>query len=145
MTANVMKLKSKSKKVSIKVAIANAKAIEQANLRNEKYIICPSCLQFVYEKNLERHESKSLICKEMLAHERQIENQRRASKAKIEERKKLGESRRNIVQNPQIYQFLRENPIKDEIRKFGVPQDKYRYGFYGSSTMEYDIWRNGSK
>lgn len=141
-----MKLKSKSKKVSIKVAIANAKAIEQANLRNEKYIICPSCLQFVYEKNLERHGSKSLICKEMLAHERQIENQRRASKAKIEERKKLGESRLgSLVHNKQIYEYLRKNPVNNEMGEFGVPQDKYRYGFYGSSTMEYDILRKGDK
>lgn len=27
--------------------------------------------------------------------------------------------------------------------KFGVPQDKYRWGFFGNKSMEYDIWRKG--
>lgn len=45
----------------------------------------------------------------------------------------------------EISDYLKKHPIKDGIGKFGVPQDKYRWGFYGSSSMEYDIWRKGDK
>ena len=133
-------------KVSTKLAIATAKAEEQAKLCNEKYIICPVCHQFIYEKNWKRHERRSSACKEMIA-ELNVQDKRRfACKKQIEERKKLGKSRLgSLVQNKQIAEFLRKNPVNNEMGKFGVPQDKYRYGFYGSSTMEYDIWRKGNK
>jgi hypothetical protein len=46
-----------------------------------------------------------------------------------------------LVHDQQIRDYLRRNPIKEEkIGKRGVPQDKYRWGFYGHQTMEYDSW-----
>jgi hypothetical protein len=146
-----MKFKKNSKarpeiKVSAKVAIATAKAEEQAKLCNKKYIICPICHQFISEENWNRHERRSANCKEMIA-ELNAQNERRvACKKRIEERKKLGESRLgSLVHNKQINEFLRKNPVNNKMGGFGVPQDKYRYGFYGNSTMEYDIWRKGDK
>ena len=126
-------------KVLAKVLIATAKAEEKAKLYNEKYTICPVCHQLIYDRNWKKHERRSSACKEMIA-------ERVACKKQIEERKKLGESRLgSLVNNKQIYEYLRKNPVNNEMGKFGVPQDKYRYGFYGSSTMEYDILRKGDK
>lgn len=50
-----------------------------------------------------------------------------------------------LARNKEIAEYLKRHPIHNEIGKFGVPQDKYRWGFYGSSSMEYDIWRKGEK
>lgn len=44
-----------------------------------------------------------------------------------------------------IANYLKKNPPASQIGKFGVPQDKYRWGFYGHRTMEYDLWRKGDK
>lgn len=52
---------------------------------------------------------------------------------------------RAFFTNKEIEDYLVKNPNKyDAIGKFGVPQDKYRWGFYGSRTMEYDSWRRES-
>jgi len=57
------------------------------------------------------------------------------------------EAIRNIdmIRNKDIKKYLENNPHKEELGKFGVPQDKFRFNFYGSKTMEYDIWRKGEK
>lgn len=57
----------------------------------------------------------------------------------------IPQTKESIIQNKEIFEYLKKNPTKEEIGKFGVPQDKYRYGFYGSTSMEYDIWRKGDK
>ena len=49
----------------------------------------------------------------------------------------------NMTKNKEIYQYLQRNPYKEELGKYGVPQDKYRYGAYGSNSMEYDAWGKG--
>lgn len=46
--------------------------------------------------------------------------------------------------NKVIKKYLDKNPHED-MGKFGVPQDKYRHGFYGSNSMEYDVWGKGEK
>lgn len=48
-----------------------------------------------------------------------------------------------LIQNAEIAKYLKRVPMHQEIGKFGVPQDKYRWGFYGSSTMDFDTWRKG--
>ncbi len=46
----------------------------------------------------------------------------------------------------EIADYISRNPIKeDQFGKFGVPQDKYRWGFYGHKTMEFDVWGKGEK
>ena len=72
-----------------------------------------------------KQAEKAKICKERVAD-------------RIAERKTLAGS---IVQNKQILEYLKKNPSANGIGKFGVPQDKYRSNFFGSKTMEYDIWR----
>lgn len=51
----------------------------------------------------------------------------------------------NIINNKEIEEYIENNPVIEKLGKFGVPQDKYRYNFYGSSSMEPDIWRKGDK
>lgn len=136
----------------------------------EKYIVCPLCKKSIIEKYLEEHariiHRKNFALHKALAAER-LEKPKaktptkakkaqarkalairiRAEKAKsckerikdrIAERKTLTSS---IVQNKQILEYLKKNPSENGIGKFGVPQDKYRSNFFGSKTMEYDIWR----
>ncbi len=50
-----------------------------------------------------------------------------------------------LVSDPQIRSYLERNPVREEMGKFGVPQDKYRWGFYGHGTMEYDSWGKPKK
>lgn len=47
----------------------------------------------------------------------------------------------SLVSDQAIAEYLRRVPHREEMGKFGVPQDKHRWGFYGSRSMEYDIWR----
>lgn len=47
----------------------------------------------------------------------------------------------SLVSDQAIADYLKRFPVHEEIGKFGVPQDKYRWGFYGSRSMEYDVWR----
>lgn len=46
-----------------------------------------------------------------------------------------------LNQNKEIRGYLKKNPVYQGIGKFGVPQDKYRYNFFGKKTMNFDIWR----
>lgn len=55
------------------------------------------------------------------------------------QRQALKES--DLVSDQKIRDYLQRNPNReDRIGKFGVPRDKYRWGFYGHQTMEYDAW-----
>ena len=135
-----------------------------------KNIVCPLCNKGIKEKNLEEHarriHGKDFALHKALAAEKlekpkaktpskakkaqarkALARKKQAEKAKIckervadriEERKTLSGS---IVQNKQILEYLKKNPSDNGIGKFGVPQDKYRSNFFGSKTMEYDIWR----
>lgn len=54
-------------------------------------------------------------------------------------RKELGDNK--LFQNKAVKDYLNRVPEKPKYGKFGLPQDKYRWGFFGHSTMEYDVWR----
>tara|TARA_R110000787_G_scaffold63520_1_gene142919 strand:+ start:3526 stop:3708 length:183 start_codon:yes stop_codon:yes gene_type:complete len=45
-----------------------------------------------------------------------------------------------IINNEIIRAYVSRVPEVDTLGKFGRPQDKYRYGFYGHASMAYDIW-----
>ena len=141
---------------------------------NEKYIVCPLCNKGIKENILEEHarriHGKNFALHKALAAERlekpkaktpakakksrarkALAKKIRAEKAKIckervvdriVERKTLDGS---IVQNKQILEYLIKNPCDNGMGKFGVPQDKYRHGFYGNKTMEYDALRKCDK
>lgn len=51
----------------------------------------------------------------------------------------------SLIQNPEIRAYIKRVPDQEGLGKFGVPQDNYRYGFYGANSMEYDVWRKGEK
>lgn len=70
---------------------------------------------------------------------------RREAYEKLSKGRKYRGSRRdsNPILSLEIIKFLERNPYED-IGKFGVPQDKYRYGSYGSKSMVPDIWRKTS-
>jgi hypothetical protein len=44
------------------------------------------------------------------------------------------------IQSNAIKAYLRRVPSKPTMGKFGVPQSKYRYNFYGHKTFCYDNW-----
>lgn len=50
-----------------------------------------------------------------------------------------------MTKDREIKEFLEKNPAQEKLGKFGEPQDKFRHGYYGNSSMEYDIWRKGPK
>lgn len=45
-----------------------------------------------------------------------------------------------LYKDVQINNYLKRTPVVEEHRKFGLPQDKYRWGFFGSKSMRYDVW-----
>lgn len=40
----------------------------------------------------------------------------------------------------EIKKYIQLNPVNDGVGPLGKPQDKYRWGFYGSKSMDYDGW-----
>lgn len=108
---------------------------------------CPTCTELVLKKNLKKHIRK--------AHKKKIARNRKnkkrvfsppnfpkANKPSAEDAKKLREAINDgdLITDETIKRYVEDNPSKDEMGKFGVPQDKYRWGFYGSRSMEYDSW-----
>ena len=53
----------------------------------------------------------------------------------------LEEINQPLINDQAIADYLRRNPVTEDMGKFGVPQDKYRYKFYGHASMEVDQWR----
>ena len=47
--------------------------------------------------------------------------------------------------NQEIQEYINRVPEPNKIGSFGIPQDKYRWGFYGHATMSYDIWGRPEK
>lgn len=45
-----------------------------------------------------------------------------------------------LFQDKATRTYLARVPEAPKYGKFGLPQDKYRWGFYGHSSMEYDVW-----
>lgn len=50
-----------------------------------------------------------------------------------------------LIRNQEIANYLKRVSDLSGVGKHGVPQDKYRWRFYGSSTMDFDLWRKGDK
>ena len=53
----------------------------------------------------------------------------------------LEEINQPLINDRAIADYLRRNPVTEDMGKFGVPQDKYRYNFFGHASMEVDQWR----
>ena len=122
---------------------------------NSELTTCPQCDISVKKKNLKKHIRR--------IHEKKKINLTRKRNRGEEEKseitplpsfemtpavaaellKAMKDTR--LVTDKKIAEYLRKNPAKREMNKFGVPQDKYRWGFYGSKSMEYDVWGKGDK
>ncbi len=50
-----------------------------------------------------------------------------------------------IVKNEEISTYIESNPIKTKAGNLGKPQDPFRWGYYGSTSAEYDFIRNSKK
>jgi len=129
---------------------ADVKAEQQESARikkefNKQKIDCPKCKSKIVRKNLKKHLMKVHGINE----ENSIKSNRppvvNQSKAEMAREILLALKETNMTKNKEIYQYLQRNPYKEELGKYGVPQDKYRYGAYGSNSMEYDAWGKGEK
>lgn len=114
---------------------------------NSEVVKCPKCSSRMKKKNLKKHirrvhDRKTRVVKNQSS--KSIPAERKSTvKEAIEIKKALDET--NLVSDKAIAQYLAKNPSNEKMGKFGVPQDKYRYGFYGSKTMDYDVWSKGEK
>ncbi|WP_159820280.1 hypothetical protein [Colwellia sp. 20A7] len=98
-------------------------------------VLCPRCHCEIKEKNLKKHISRVHI------------NKSKKSKAiakDIAERKEL-RTDNSFYSDKDIAMYLAENPVVSQTGIFGVPQDKYRWGSFGVSSMEYDSWSKNDK
>lgn len=98
-------------------------------------IKCPECSNRVKTKNLKKHINR-------IHGEKKI-NSKLTVKDAAELKKILTDD--SFYKDKEIALYLAKNPIKEQLGKFGVPQDKYRWGNFGASTMEYDSWSRNNK
>ncbi|MFT6910772.1 MAG: putative C2H2 Zn-finger protein [Oleiphilaceae bacterium] len=96
---------------------------------------CPRCQCEIKEKNLKKHISRVHINKSKKS---------RALAKDIAERKELRKDD-SFYSDKDVAMYLADHPVKSQTGKFGVPQDKYRWGNFGASTMEYDSWSKNDK
>lgn len=101
------------------------------------FTTCPRCNRDVKQRNLNKHIRR---CIQITPPPHRKKPTRETAAEWLKARNEL-----NLVNNKEISEYLRKNPSKDGIGKFGVPQDKYRWGFYGHTSMEYDNWRKVAK
>lgn len=97
---------------------------------------CEYCHQQLREKNLRNHIKKNHWYKHT---SRPLPGS--SSKQEDAKYKRQALSDMSTRRDPQIQAYVSENPEPDRMGKFGVPQDPYRYNFYGSRSMEKDKWR----
>ncbi len=119
---------------------------------DNEFTTCPKCNKAVKKKNLKKHirriHKNKVNAKNKKVNKRKskiipLPDHKMTPEVAAELRKALEET--DIVKDKSIAEYLEKNPLKDETGKFGVPQDKYRWGFYGSKSMEYDNWGKGDK
>lgn len=102
---------------------------------------CPICGAAVQRRHLKRHLRRVHHARpSTIVHTPSIRSSGRLTASEAAElRRAYQESR--LIADQAIADYLRRLPNQDEMGRFGVPQDKYRWGFYGSRSMEYDAWR----
>lgn len=109
--------------------------------RDIDWIECPLCGSPVKMRHLRRH-MRRVHCV-ALSPSTEPNPVRKAKRITPEEARELRRANQDnsLVSDQAIADYLKRFPVNEEIGKFGVPQDKYRWGFYGSRSMEYDAWR----
>ncbi len=120
------KIITKKKKTQIKRAI----------------IKCPRCKCNVTSKNLKKHLKR--IHGEVQVKKKPIIRDKLTVQDAVELKKIISD--KYFYKNKEINLYLNKNPIKESYGKFGVPQDKYRWGCFGGAAMEFDAWsKNDNK
>ena len=116
------------------------------------FVQCPQCGVRLKENNLSRHVRRRHTRKNLKSEKkrdfRNGEKKIKPSHKQImtqEEAKQLraAMNETELLTNKEIAAYIKRNPLKEEVGKFGLPQDKYRWGFFGSRSMQYDVWRKG--
>ena len=108
---------------------------------------CPQCNVWVKKKNLKKHIQRTHEIQNInntINKSPPISPKNNISPKEAHEQKRALEES-TVINNKVISNYLESNPKSEGGGKFGVPQDKYRRGFYGSASMDYDIWRKGDK
>jgi uncharacterized C2H2 Zn-finger protein len=124
----------------------NSQHSESAEQEGEQLVRCTLCSREVKKKNLKKHMRRiheGVKSRPYSEHERfHIDRYYNDSKMTSDEARKQLDALKdnNLVSDKVISAYLRAHPNPEVMGKFGVPQDKYRWGFYGSRTMEYDSW-----
>jgi ribosomal protein L32 len=114
------------------------------------FAVCSECGAHVKKSNLSKHRRRCHSRKHPVPVRKDpgyfsnAREMREATKANARAMRRANDAN-TLCSDKQIAEFLKRNPLPDQMGKFGVPQDKYRYGFYGSKSMEYDSWRQEYK
>lgn len=95
---------------------------------------CTHCGVEVSAKNLKRHVQKFHG-----GEKKQRKKKTLTSKQARSQFKALNDNK--LSGDKSVRAYLDRVDDKPKYGKFGIPQDKYRWGFYGHSSMVYDLWR----
>lgn len=127
--------------------------LSEKTINLNEFIQCDKCNLSIKKKNLERHvrrvhgnrKPKRGLAKNNNQPSSCIPPRRKklSPKDAAAYKRALGDA--HFDSNKEITDYLERNPVESGMGKFGVPQDKYRWGFYGAHSMEYDVWRKGDK
>lgn len=123
---------AKAHRTEILLASYNASSLNIRLATADDYTQCSICGGKLQLKELQAHIDKHIDT-------RRQKTKRASAALTAEARKAIEDSDLGGDQN--IADYLKNNPVKVRAGTVGLPQDKYRYGFYGNKSMEYDVWR----
>jgi len=133
-------------------AAQTQKEKDKKKVEEEKIVRCKLCGCEVKKKNLKKHvrriheeaKSQSWATRKQSFRVRNYDNNMKMTSGEARKQREALEDNK-LGSDEAIADYLRKHPKEEEMGKFGVPQDKYRWGFYGSRTMEYDSWGRSHK
>lgn len=145
---SLLSLKHQRNHRSVNSILATKSQCEQQFKKTEKtdekrdvdWAECPLCGAAVKRRHLKRHMRRAHRL--ALSPSTKPKPMRITKRISPEEARELRRANQDsLVSDQAIADYLKRFPVHEEIGKFGVPQDKYRWGFYGSRTMEFNAWR----
>ena len=144
----------KSRKSKNNSSQENKERLADSENNGRNFVKCSLCNQEVLRKNFKKHNRRAhrkTIRKTILIQKEEVQKSRYKPPNRYGiSPQSAGElltviQETKMISNNEIKDYLDKNTIKDDLGKFGLPQDKYRWGFYGSGSMEYDTWRKSNK
>lgn len=112
------------------------------NIASRGYAIYPICKLCGVEVigSMSNHQKKHILAVTNQPHKPSRPQYQKPKLTYSEAAKILAALKEPIINNESILAYVSRVPEVDALGKFGLPQDKYRYGFYGHASMSYDIW-----